>query len=278
MKTLYITDLDGTLLDANVEVSQFTVDTLNQLIEGGMNFSVATARTSETIPIILRNVNINLPVIIMNGVAVYDLANKSFLQKHPINNDSLVRFFDILRRNNSTGFLYVLEDNIFKTYYEEVTSEHAKAFIEERIRKYNKKFTKVDSFEECINNPDSEALYFSVCDWHDNIKPVYDLIRTDPFLNVEFYRDIYDVDHWYLEISSHKASKFSAINYLRNTYGFDKIISFGDNLNDIPMFKASDKSYAVSNANPEVKAFCSAVIESNLDDGVARWLINNYVG
>ncbi len=282
MKTLYISDLDGTLLDADVEVSQFTYDTLNRLIDAGMNFSVATARTSETMPIILRNVNINMPVVLMNGVVVYDTVNKSFLQKHAINYDSLIRFFDILRKNDTTGFLYVIEDNIFKTYYEEVTSEHAKAFIEERIRKYNKKFTRVASrgasFDDCIRNPETEALYFSVCDYYDNIKPVYDLVRTDPLLNVEFYRDGYNPDHWYMEIASHKASKFSAINFLRDTYGFNRIISFGDNLNDISMFEASDESYAVANAKPEVKAAATAVIESNLDGGVAHWLIENYQG
>ena len=36
MKTLYISDLDGTLLNANAELSGYTVQTLNRLIDNGV--------------------------------------------------------------------------------------------------------------------------------------------------------------------------------------------------------------------------------------------------
>ena len=43
MKTLYISDLDGTLLNPNAELSAYTKDTLNRMIADGLCFSVATA-------------------------------------------------------------------------------------------------------------------------------------------------------------------------------------------------------------------------------------------
>ena len=53
------------------------------------------------------------------------------------------------------------------------------------------------------------------------------------------------------------------------------MISFGDAVNDIPMFEISDECYAVSNAADELKAVATAVIDSNEDDGVAKWLAAN---
>ena len=43
MKTLYVSDLDGTLLQSNETLSEYTVKTINELVEQGMIFSYATA-------------------------------------------------------------------------------------------------------------------------------------------------------------------------------------------------------------------------------------------
>ena len=47
---------------------------------------------------------------------------------------------------------------------------------------------------------------------------------------------------------------------------------FGDSVNDLPMFKAADEAYAVSNALDELKNVATAVIGSNEEDAVASSL------
>ena len=47
---LFISDLDGTLLNGNAEVTEFTRDTLNRLMAKGLNFTAATARTLASAP------------------------------------------------------------------------------------------------------------------------------------------------------------------------------------------------------------------------------------
>ena len=89
------------------------------------------------------------------------------------------------------------------------------------------------------------------------------------------YKDIYSDDFWYLEIFSETASKYNAIQFLRQKYGFEKLVCFGDNLNDLPMFDGCDEGYAVANAKPELKERATAVIGSNTEDGVARFLDKN---
>ena len=73
MKVLYISDLDGTLLNREAELSEYTARHLNALIENGVHVSVATARTAATCERILKDVHFNTPIILMNGVLIYDI-------------------------------------------------------------------------------------------------------------------------------------------------------------------------------------------------------------
>lgn len=74
-----------------------------------------------------------------------------------------------------------------------------------------------------------------------------------------------------------KASKANAIRKLKEIWGCSRIISFGDAVNDIPMFDISDECYAVENAVDELKAVATGIIGSNEEDGVAKWLLDHTI-
>lgn len=69
-----------------------------------------------------------------------------------------------------------------------------------------------------------------------------------------------------------KATKANAIQKLKELWHCSKVVSFGDAINDIPMFQISDASYAVENAVDELKQLADGIIPSNDEDGVAAWL------
>lgn len=71
------------------------------------------------------------------------------------------------------------------------------------------------------------------------------------------------------------ASKANAILKLKEMWGCSRVISFGDAVNDIPMFEISDECYAVENAVDELKAVATAVIGSNEEDSVAKWMLEH---
>lgn len=77
---LFISDLDGTLLNGNAEVTEFTRDTLNRLMAKGLNFTAATARTLASAGKILSGLDLKLPVILMNGVLIYDMTEKKYVK------------------------------------------------------------------------------------------------------------------------------------------------------------------------------------------------------
>ena len=267
-KTLYISDLDGTLLNRNAELSEYTIDALNRLISNGVHFSVATARTAATSLLMLERIPINVPIILMNGVLIYDIQTHRYVKKELLGETKVEQVIATMKTTGLTGLMYALSDDELITYYERLDNDALKAFVDERMRKYNKQFSQIDDFA----NADTEIIYFCFLDTNDNIHRLHKEIAEIDGLRVEMYQDIYSDDLWYLEIFNDTASKYNAVQFLQREYGFNKVVGFGDNLNDLPLFAACDECYAVANAKPEVKEKATAVIGKNDDDGVAKWL------
>lgn len=268
MKTVYVADLDGTLLTPEKVISPTTRDILNRLMDEGMHFTIATARTIATVRPLLRELNIRLPMIMMNGVCTWNPVTEHFDHVAYMDRDAALSMLELLRKHRLQSFLYTLENDRLGTYYEDLTAPTARQFVEER-EKIGKKFTQIDDLRLCL---DRGVIYCSVSYPEARLRPVYDALKGDARLHIAFYRDVYSEDLWYLEVCAAGVSKYHAVRRLRESGGFDRVVSFGDNYIDLPMFEASDESCAVSNALEDVKRQATYVIGSNSEDGVARYL------
>jgi hypothetical protein len=267
--TLFISDMDGTLLNDRAELSPFAADRLNALMAGGLHFSVATARTPMTFEGILDGLNLRLPVGLLNGVIIYDPVRKRHLRTNTIPPDTVAAILETLRFKGAAGLLYELrEDGRLMTYYESLEHKPIRDFVADRVRYYGTSLRKYNF----ANVSPKRILYVTLLDTHEKIKPVRDALAALPGLSLTLYKDAYSPDLWYLELHNENASKRGAVSYLRETYGYRHIVGFGDNLNDLPMFEACDFRVAVANAHPEVRAAADYVCLGNQDDGVVRWL------
>ena len=72
MKTLYVSDLDGTLLQSNETTSEYTNAVINSLTDRGMIFSYATARSLITAKKVTKGIQARIPLIVYNGAFVID--------------------------------------------------------------------------------------------------------------------------------------------------------------------------------------------------------------
>lgn len=275
MNKLYISDLDGTLLNSNIELSSYSIETINELKKQGLQFTIATARTAATVSRILEPLAIDIPVILMNGVIVYDLKTKRYLKVNGLPEEHYHTIVDVLEKNNLTGFVYEVKDDKLSTYYESLESNTMKEFHDERVTRYNKVFTKVNNFYD-IKSP--YIIYFALMDKKEALLPAYEALKDLSGLSLAFYKDIYSKkeDIYYLEIFSDKATKYNGVKYLKENYHFDHIIGFGDNLNDLPLFEACNETCAVANAKQELKSVADNIILSNEEDGVAKFINQHY--
>ena len=118
---------------------------------------------------------------------------------------------------------------------------------------------------------EGEVFYFTCIGEKEELEPIYMALKDNENYTCTFQPEIYREEYW-LEIMSRKATKANAILKLKELLGCNRIVSFGDAINDIPMFRISDECYAVENAVDDLKKMATAVIESNNNDGVANWL------
>jgi 5-amino-6-(5-phospho-D-ribitylamino)uracil phosphatase len=272
MKTLYISDLDGTLLNRQAELSDFARDTLNALIQGGLSFSFATARTAASAVKIMQAVNISLPVILMNGVLIYDWPRQRYSKIEPLGAAAVDAVLGALARFGNNGFMYAIEDGQLTTCYTRLDTPLLVHFFEERRQKYYKSFEQVEDFN-CMRQ--KNTIYCTLVDQLEALEPLRASLAARPDILCTLYPCIYEPGAWYLEIFSSGASKENAVRHLREQFGFDRIVGFGDNLNDLSMFRACDEKYAMRNARAELKAAADVIIGSNDEDGVVRFLLDS---
>ena len=268
MKTLYITDLDGTLLNAGAEVSDYAAETMNRLIAGGVHISVATARTAATALPILSRVNFNTPLIMMNGVLVYDPVSRRYIRKEVISGEIAGKFISAMHEAGQPGLMYTLCGEDMRTYYEPDVNDALKAFIEERRIRYSKSFTETDDFASI----EDEVIYFCFLDKYENIRKFQTLVGSVEGIHIALSRNIYSEGQWFIEVFNSAASKRNATMFLREYGGYDRVVGFGDDFPDISLFEACDECYAMENAIEELKKAATGVIGRNSDDGVVKWI------
>ena len=271
---LFISDLDGTLLDTQARVSDVTRDKINALLDKGMNFTVATARSLFSAGKLMAELHLKLPMILMNGVLIYNNAERHYEVINKLSHECRARITDKIHEHGLSCFMYVIDGEMMQTYFEKLGNEAMVNFYEERKNKYNKSLTQVHELQEIKE----DVIYFTLLDTKEHLQPLHDELEADEDIGTTFYNDIYDREMWYLEIFSSKASKENGLRYIREKYGFDKVTAFGDNLNDLPLFRASERKIAMGNAMDELKACCDQVIGTNAEDSVAKYLEEVYDG
>ena len=266
-KTLYVSDLDGTLLRRDQTLSPFTVDTINALVERGMIFSYATARSLVTARQVTAGLTTNLPVVIYNGSFVVESATGKRLISGAFGTDEAREILDDLLSCDVYPIVNAFVDGVEKfSYVEDKQSRGARWFNDTRRGDVRDR-----PLTDAAQLYAGEIFHLTCIDEPERLLPVYERYR-DRFECI-YHKDIYSGEQW-LEIQPRGATKAEAILALKSLLGCDRVVCFGDGKNDISMFDIADESYAVANADEVLKTIATDVIGSNEQDGVAHFLQN----
>ncbi|MCR1961757.1 HAD family hydrolase [Thomasclavelia cocleata] len=272
MKTLYISDLDGTLLNSQGKISNYSIKIINHLIEQGMIFTYATARSLVSATPVTKGLTKNLPLIIYNGTFIVNGQSGKIIHKSVFNHLQVGVVKQIMESNGLKPMVYALiNDKERVTIINKDLHVGIKHYLSNRQNDYRINLTLDEN-----SLYQGEVFYFTVIGDYIDLQPVYEALKDYSDYNITFQQEIYRKEYW-LEIMPKTASKASAILKLKELLDCDEVVSFGDAVNDLPMFKISDKCYAMANAVEQLKQHATAVIESNDDDGVAHWLNNHFI-
>ncbi len=267
MKTLFLSDLDGTLLRNDETVSDFTAEVINSLSEQNIPFSFATARSLNTTQKVTSAIKNRLPVIVYNGAFIMDNLSGEILYSNYFKESINELFYDI-EKQRVFPVVYSFVDEAEKlSFVEGKSSQGQKLYLESR--KGDKRINPVKSFNDLLKG---EKFYITCIDDKEKLLPLYEKYK-DKFCCL-YQKDYYSEYYW-LEIMPKNTTKAVAALKLKEMLKCDELVVFGDEINDIELFKIADKAVAVANAKPELIPFATDFTDSNENDGVAKYIIKN---
>ncbi|MBS4539158.1 Cof-type HAD-IIB family hydrolase [Clostridium sp. D2Q-11] len=254
-----ISDLDGTLLNSNHRVSEYTKSIVRKVIDRGIHFFIATGRHHKDIDYIRNDLKLDSIFITSNGCRVHD-SNKNKLLGYDIEEDIVKGLLDLK-----------VDENIHKNFYQE-----DKWFVEKENR-WLDEFTKESNFlYEIVDFNNFENLiatkFFFLSEDHESLVKLQDRIEKmyPNRLNVAF--SLINC----LEIMPKGISKGHAIEKVLEKHNIkpQEAIAFGDGLNDLEMLKTVGKGYIMGNAHDKlIHALPDHdIIKPNTEEGLAKKL------
>ncbi|MCM1333697.1 MAG: HAD family hydrolase [Bacteroides sp.] len=263
--TLYISDLDGTLLNGSAKLKPRAAELLNDLIENGAMFSYATARRLHSAGEIMKDVKLNLPVILMNGVFLYDPRTGEYIRKNIFGEKQRLLLKEAVLRYGETPMIHSFIDGELRNSYS-VGAKTLKSYVEDRRNDPSMRPT--ESADALFEGETVYAVFIN-----PKNKEALDRVFTEENgFSTVYYADVYHADEYWYEVFSHTASKANAVLQLKELVGADEVVCFGDNGNDLSMFRVADRAYAVENALDAVKAAADGIVPSNESMGVPRFI------
>lgn len=263
---LFVSDLDGTLAGADGKIAPAAEIRLNKLIEAGAQFTVSTGRTPATFLPMLEGLRLKLPVIAMNGAALYDLQAKSYLYCKTIPADAYRRVAAVFERRGLNLFVHAVIHDVLHVYYGPFTNPVEEALYHARR-----------------GLPHKHYVYSRLPEGHD---PLY-LLCVDTLSMIETLRaeiaafqeeaGVYTVvrpdagrtGYALLEIYASAATRPAAVEELKKRTGTQAVVAFGDSERDLAMLEAADLSRAVAGADEAVKEAAGKVLPTG-DEALAR--------
>ena len=259
--TLYISDLDGTLLNSAAKLKPRAADMINDMTENGLLFSYCTARSLSSAAEIMKDVKLKAPVALMNGAFIYDPQSGEYIIKNIFSGKQVDIIEKTVRELGESPMIDAFIDGESRNSHLS-GAKNLRFYTDER--RNDKRMRPLESYDGMF---DGEVFYAVFIDPKDRDALDRAFTLENGFLTA-CYRDVYNEKRVWYEVFSASAGKANAVLAIKRLTGADETVCFGDNANDLPMFSVSDRKYAVANAIPELKAAADAVIGSNESCGV----------
>ncbi|PRO65925.1 HAD family hydrolase [Alkalicoccus urumqiensis] len=244
-------DMDGTLLRSDNTISHRTREAVARLKQQGVHVFLATGRHLDITLPYHRELDLDTPIICLNGAAVYDSYSLDPLQLRPLP----------IKKELHQAVMAQSPRNLMIHSAEGLYCEKECSIIQEWSREGRR--------APLYAGPITDALPSTILKYS---------VRSFSHLTVpsSLYRPHADMIRWDdgFELVRSSVSKWAAIEYLLYQYGIHKreSLAFGDGPNDMEMLLHCGTGVAMANAGDLLKQNADFVTMHHEADGVARFL------
>lgn len=272
MIKLVACDLDGTLFNSNMTVSDTNTQAVKNAQNNGIEFLIATGRAPRESCSILKDADLNTGFINLNGALVFNEEGK-LIVKHSIPTNKAIQTINLL---HDAGFYFeiVTEKQVYSENLEQRITNVAHLMVDLNplldfrqavaISASNKTITnmkQVPSFTKLLSDPKIEVMKFiafdsrgheAFADVKEEIAKLGDLVVTSSSSSN-------------IEINAVKAQKgLALLDYAKlKNIKQNEIAAIGDNLNDESMIRAAGVGVAMGNAIPLIKDIAQVTTKNN---------------
>lgn len=225
---LFISGLDDTLLDSEYHLNDYCKVELNRMIDEGLNFTLSTMRPPASIMEPMKDINLKLPVIAMDGAVLYDTRDKHFLEKIEISNNDSIMIKKLLEENKIIYFANVVIDDTLLIFYNQTPEnqlDKTQSLLIEDLRKSPYRNYIKRSLPETEN-----TVYFMLFYPENTAKHIYEILLknklTDNF-KILIYPSKDFKGYSYIKIFNKYATKENMISLLQRRLQIDKVLTFG---------------------------------------------------
>ncbi len=278
MNTVYICDLDGTLLGDNAILSSFSKKVLHELLHQGLQFTVASARSVVSMQVMLKGLNLRLPVIEFNGAFISDLDSGRHEIINSISPDVVESIYKLILEFGCVPFVSSFNGTEDCAYYKDVINDGMRWYLNDRLTSKDRRWRTISDLMHSFHD---QVVCLTVIGHAQQLLELQGAIieRHGTSIETHLIENQYSPGWYWLTIHDCKATKDQAIRTLVENYGLgeSEIVVFGDQINDIKMFKIADHAIAVANANAELQRYATLVIGSNTEDSVVKYIRQDWL-
>lgn len=259
-------DLDGTIIDDKRRISQENFKAIADLNKANIPFVVCTGKTYCISKDICKDLNANYGIF-GNGSQIVNLSTGEEIARNILNYDEINICISIAKKRKLHIHAYT-EDSIITQNLEYMDLRNSILFPSQI------KIKIVKNISEYIKKERPTILKLVISS-KNNIEELKVELEKRTSLSIVCisktgkYKDkIIDKEYEYLDISPLNVSKGKALKILEDYLKLPKenILSIGDNINDIDMFRESGIGAAVNNAYDEVKNVANYVTTNSVDN------------
>ena len=277
MKRIYISDLDGTLLNNDPAISGYSFTQINRLIAAGVNFTIASARNIASLRKLLGNINFRLPIIEINGAFITDYNSGEHLVVNEISPAITRPLTETILENGCMPFICAFDGKRDNIYYERSINGGMEWFLNDDTEEHTSRIQQIETLEHILNE---QVVCFTVIGPYEIMNRLNTAVtaKYGDYLDCYFFQNVYSPEWYWLTIHDKRARKELAIQKLIELHGVgpERLTVFGDQINDEGMMRLNEigaTSIAVENATEKIRSLATEVIGPNIHDSVVDYIL-----